>query len=259
MANVTFTVPNKNGSYDGDTVVREYDSVTINSGDTVTVDQPCRGLVIYCKGDMTINGTLHMNLKGAAANPTSAGGSDSNVVSSAGIKFGFFDGSSSDSLTVANTLYNGMGNDARSVLSNAPSGSGTNYKVHTIPRTSTNGASRPSVSSNGTMENPADIRGGNASSSGAYFGGGGAGHTSSGGAGGSSSGTITNGGSSYGVGNETGSNGGSGLFGRGRSTTQSQSGEPEVKYWRGRRIEEKPAPGDRGKIIEFGSPDDDKS
>ena len=57
----------------------------------------------------------------------------------------------------------------------------------------------------------------------------------------------------------SGSNGGSGLFGRGRSTTQSQSGEPEVKYWRGRRIEEKPAPGDRGKIIEFGSPDDDKS
>ena len=40
-------------------------------------------------------------------------------------------------------------------------------------------------------------------------GGGGAGHTSSGGAGGSSSGTITNGGTSYGVGNETGSNGGS--------------------------------------------------
>ena len=40
-------------------------------------------------------------------------------------------------------------------------------------------------------------------------GGGGAGHTSSGGAGGSSSGTITNGGSSYGIGNETGSNGGS--------------------------------------------------
>jgi len=40
-------------------------------------------------------------------------------------------------------------------------------------------------------------------------GGGGAGHTSSGGAGGTSSGTITNGGTSYGVGNETGSNGGS--------------------------------------------------
>ena len=40
-------------------------------------------------------------------------------------------------------------------------------------------------------------------------GGGGAGHTSSGGTGGSSSGTFANGGASFGVGNETGSNGGS--------------------------------------------------
>ena len=53
--------------------------------------------------------------------------------------------------------------------------------------------------------------GGSALMSASYMGdgGGGAGHTSSGGAGGSSSGTITNGGTSYGVGNETGSNGGS--------------------------------------------------
>lgn len=175
MANVTFTVPNKNGSYDGDAVVKEYDSVTINAGDVVTVDQPCRGLVIFCKGDMTVNGTLHMNLKGAAANPTTAGGSDNNAVNANGLKFGFFDGASTDSLTVANTVFNGMGNDARTVLANLPSGTGTNYKVHTIPRTSATGASRPSVASNGTFENPGHIRGAEASSAGVCFGGGGAG------------------------------------------------------------------------------------
>lgn len=52
----------------------------------------------------------------------------------------------------------------------------------------------------------------------------------------------------------------SGMFGRGNSGDQNQTNEPTVKYWRGRRIEEKPIRRDRGKIIDFGSPDDnDKS
>ena len=54
--------------------------------------------------------------------------------------------------------------------------------------------------------------------------------------------------------------------GAGRTTQQSAGDGPQVKYWRGRRIEEKPDPreisdsgdpDDRGKIIEFGPPDDD--
>ena len=50
----------------------------------------------------------------------------------------------------------------------------------------------------------------------------------------------------------------SGMFGRGKSPDKSQPSEPEVKYWRGRKIEDKPAPRDSGKIIDFGSPDDDE-
>ena len=55
--------------------------------------------------------------------------------------------------------------------------------------------------------------------------------------------------------------------GDGQSSTTSKPAEPEVKYWRGQRIEEKPEspptpdldePNDRGKIIEFGSPPDDQ-
>ena len=41
MADVTYTVPNKSGSYDGDMVVKQYSSITINTVDTVTTDQPC--------------------------------------------------------------------------------------------------------------------------------------------------------------------------------------------------------------------------
>jgi len=54
-----------------------------------------------------------------------------------------------------------------------------------------------------------------------------------------------------------GNSGSSRMFGRGKPAAKSESNEPEVKYWRGRRIEDKPEPKGRGKIIDFGSPPDD--
>ena len=118
MANVTYTVPNKNGSYDGDMVVKQYSSMIIDAGDTVTTDQPCRGLMILVQGDCTINGTLSMKARGAAANPTSSGGSDSNSVDSNGLRLPFLTSGGSSSLTAANTLLNGCGTTARSVVAN---------------------------------------------------------------------------------------------------------------------------------------------
>lgn len=51
---------------------------------------------------------------------------------------------------------------------------------------------------------------------------------------------------------------GGGIFNRGKSAGKTQDNEPQVKYWRGRRIEERAAPPatppERGKIIDFGSP-----
>lgn len=44
-------------------VVKQYESLTINNGHTVTVDNPCRGLVIYVQGDAIINGTIDMSKK----------------------------------------------------------------------------------------------------------------------------------------------------------------------------------------------------
>jgi hypothetical protein len=65
--NVTLNVTNKNGSFDGDMMVKQYTSFTLNAGHTFTVDQPCRGLVILCAGDVSISGTLSMAHKGAYA------------------------------------------------------------------------------------------------------------------------------------------------------------------------------------------------
>jgi hypothetical protein len=204
MANLTYTVQNKNGSYDGDMVVKQYTSVTINNGDTVTTDQPCRGMFIFCQGNMTVNGTLSMSLRGASADPTVSGASDANAVNSNGLQYGFLKSSSTDSLSFSSALWNGFGTTIRNIAgSNFLSGSGTNYKVHTISRTGASGSARPSVGGDNEKENPAHIRGSNASSTN-RTGGGGAGGMAyqmsngygQGGAG--ASGTIFSGGSAGG-------------------------------------------------------------
>lgn len=142
MANVTYTVPNKSGSYDGDMVVKQYTSMTINTGDTITTDQPCRGLMILVQGDCTINGTLSMTGRGGYANPTTNGGSDSNQVDANGLRMPFATTGGSSSLTASNTLFNGCGNDARSVLANfktiASSGD-----IITLSRQGASGGSAP--------------------------------------------------------------------------------------------------------------------
>ena len=147
MANVTYTVPNKSGSYDGDMVVKQYSSMTINTGDFVTTDQPCRGLMILVQGNCTINGTLSMTGRGGYSNPTTNGGSDSNTVDANGLRMPFATSGGSSSLTASNTLFNGCGNGARSVLANfktiASSGD-----VITLSRQGANGGSAPGSQQN---------------------------------------------------------------------------------------------------------------
>ena len=148
MANVTYTVQNKNGSYDGDMVVKQYTSIAIDAGDTVTVDQPTRGLMILCQGDCTINGTLSMKGKGANADPTASGASDNNAVDSNGLRLPFLTASGSDSLTAANTLFNGTGTAARNVLANFRTLS-SNGTIVTLVRQGANGGAQPGAKSNG--------------------------------------------------------------------------------------------------------------
>ena len=147
MANVTYTVPNKSGSYDGDMVVKQYTSMTINTGDTVTTDQPCRGLMILVQGDCTINGTLSMTGRGGYSNPTTNGGSDSNNVDANGLRMPFATSGGSSTLTASNTLFNGCGNDARSVLGNFKTISSSG-DIITLSRQGANGGSAPGSQQN---------------------------------------------------------------------------------------------------------------
>ena len=70
-SSTNLTVSNTNGSYDGDMVFKQYNTLTINSGQTLSTNVPCRGLFIYVKGNCTINGTIDMTGKGAYADPAS--------------------------------------------------------------------------------------------------------------------------------------------------------------------------------------------
>lgn len=148
-SNTSLVVPNKVGSYDGDMVVMNYQSLTINNGSTLTTDQPCRGLLIYVNENCTINGTLSMKQRGAFANPTIAGGSDNNAVDSNGLRFPFRTTSGSSSISTSSSLLNGCGNSAVSVINQHPSLS-SNGTIVTINRTGGAGGGTGSVGNNGS-------------------------------------------------------------------------------------------------------------
>lgn len=50
---------------DGDAVVKQYTSLTVNTGHTLTVSNRCKGLHIYVRGDLVLNGTISMTARGA--------------------------------------------------------------------------------------------------------------------------------------------------------------------------------------------------
>jgi hypothetical protein len=143
--NVTYTVANKNGSYDGDMVIKQYSSLTVNTGHTITTDQPCRGLFIYVSGDCTINGTISMTTKGANADPTASGGSDSNAVSSNGLQIGLLTTGGSSSFTNDGTGFNGCGTAVRTAIANQGniSSNGTIYTISQLGSTGGAGAGSP--------------------------------------------------------------------------------------------------------------------
>lgn len=170
MANVTYTVPNKNGSYDGDMVVKQYTSMTLNSGDTLTTDQPCRGVMILVQGDCTINGTIDLRNMVPYANPTSSGGSDGNAVDSNGLRFPFLTSSGSSSLTAANTLLNGCGNDARSVIANFRTLSSNGDVLTLVRQGASGGAQRTSTGSGNAGSNGSTGQSGGGGGGG-YYGG----------------------------------------------------------------------------------------
>jgi len=136
-SNTTYTVPNKNGSYDGSMVVKQYADLTINAAVTVTVDQPCRGLAIFVQGDCTVGGHINMNFLGADRDPTST--SEGEAVDSSGLQYGIFKTGGTDTLSAIKfegSLATGTGNpDGFAKAPVLTSGGGTtNFTTWSHPR-----------------------------------------------------------------------------------------------------------------------------
>lgn len=227
MPTYALTVPNKNGSYDGDMVVKQYTTLTINNGNTLTTEQPCRGLFLYVQGDCTINGTLSMTARGAAANPATSGASDASAVNSTGLRYGFIYTGGTDTLAMNGSEFNGCGNAVKSAVANQRSGTGSNYRVVTIPRTGAAATSNPTspsarVDGNNGSNGQSGSGGSGQVGDGGTGGAGGAGTCFSGGAGGGGSrGTAGSAGSSTG-----GAGGGAGNNGCGACATAGGAGNP---------------------------------
>lgn len=128
--NVTHTVQNKDGSYNGDMVVKQYTTLTISAGHTMTTDQACKGMLIYVTGNCTINGTLTMSSKGAhytsteTANPIDA--------SNDTIWMPMFTASTgSQNLTVEAADFGSAGSAATTAIANQPgiAGNGTLFTI----------------------------------------------------------------------------------------------------------------------------------
>jgi len=180
--NVTHTVQNKNGSYDGDMLVKQYTTLTISAGHTMTVDQPCKGMLIYVTGNCTINGTLTMSSKGAFYTSTqSANPIDSSTDT---IWMPMFTASAgSQTLTVAAADFSNAGSAATTAVANQPgiAGDGTLFTISGAA-----GGDR-GAGSNGSYSGSAGVGGTLSASSNEMWcqngggGGGGANHESNGG------------------------------------------------------------------------------
>ena len=144
--NTDLTVQNTQGSYDGDMVLAEYNTLTINSGVTLSTNKPCRGLFIYVKGNCVINGTISMTANGAYANPAStsnptwgSAGSDGNTLGADGLRLGLIKSGSTETLTNNGSDFNGCGTAVRTAVALQDNIS-SNGKIYKVTRTGAAGA-----------------------------------------------------------------------------------------------------------------------
>jgi len=129
---------------DGDMVVANFQDLTINSGVTLTTDHPCRGLLIFVSGNLTLNGTISMTARGAFANASGTASSDSAAVNSAGITISLPTSSGSSSTL---STFTGSGNNAVNADFGAASSDRT---LWSIPKTGgSGGAGTPSGGTGG--------------------------------------------------------------------------------------------------------------
>ena len=136
---------------DGDIVLAEFDTLTIDASVTLTTDAPCRGLFIYVKNDCTINGCLSVTHRGAKADPTVSGGSDSNAVGASGLQLGLLTSGGTSSFTNDGTGFNGGGTSLRSVINLNQDNISSNGDIFTISHSGAPGGAQSNCEGGGNQ------------------------------------------------------------------------------------------------------------
>ena len=217
MADVTYP-----STSDGDAIVKQYSSITIDAGDTVTVQNRCKGLILYCQGDCTINGTLTMTAKGGGT------GAPAGPVPGNGLRWAWKKTGASDGPFTSSDFPLGALGSAASAITN-PAGFSEPEAVAVVSvksggagNTTTGGGDRPwpassnrvgGTATNGTGGGGAGIGynpGGNGGAGNCWGGGGGGGGAGAGGSGNSGSNASVTAGGNGGTGPESGRVGGGG-------------------------------------------------
>jgi hypothetical protein len=107
---------NLSSTTDGDMVVMNYTSLTINSGVTLSTSTRCKGLLLFVQGNCTIAGSINMDSRGAFVNATSAG------VPVNGLQFpfkttsNFFSGSNYINSANFSSFFGGAGTNANNAI-----------------------------------------------------------------------------------------------------------------------------------------------
>ena len=220
MANVTYP-----STTDGNAVVKQYSSINIDFGDTVTVQNRCKGLIIYCQGDCTIDGVLTMNAKGAGP------GAPTSPVPASGLRWAWKkDGASDGPFNLSDFPLASLGSAASAITNPGAFGEPEVVSVVSVKSggagsTNVSGGDRPwpavsnrhgGTATNGTGGGGAGVgynpggNGGTGNCWGGGGGGGGAGAGGSGNPGGDASGTAGGNGGAGPEGGRVGGGGGAG-------------------------------------------------
>jgi len=206
---------NLTSTQDSDMIVKHYNSLTIDSGYTLSVSNRCKGLLIYVKGNLVVNGSISMSKKGASADPVAAG------VNTNGLRLTFKKSTGTDTLAAADLA--GCGTAAIAAAANHPAVSNDGIIVQ-VPRAGAGGGTGP----NGHTAGDAGDSGSNAQTGGG--GSGGACLDTAGYAGDGAAGTCFSGGSAGGGTADGGSagdgtaNGGAGGSGYNNGQSDSSAG-----------------------------------
>ncbi len=112
-----------NNSLYGDPVIKNFKNLTINAGVFYSPLRPCRGMIIYCSGNLTVNGTVSMTGKGGGVGTKIA--SPVGVAAATEARFDLID---------ATLYFNNFSSSAAGIIGHmnwAPSGSVwfSNFKI----------------------------------------------------------------------------------------------------------------------------------